>query len=344
MSELNSGARALVLREAWTGAIDDHVIALAWSPGGTALAAASVSGPIAVFDGPLGTNRTDLPGHRFGTSALSWSSDGTLLASAGQDGLARAWDLKGAERFRVEGGAEWVERAAWSPVGHWLATAAGKKLRIWDAQGRLAREYPDHPSTIADVRWKPRAALLAAAAYGRVALWSPTEPAPERVLEWKGSVLTLAWSPDGRYLATGDQDSTVHFWIAKTGHDLMMWGYATKVRELAWDSSGRYLATGGGAHVTVWGCSAKGPEGTEPLAIDRRKQAITALAFHPSAPVLAVGGADGRLRLWRLGKAPERFALVQLGSEITQTVWSPSGRALAAATTAGTVAVYSTPV
>ena len=115
MSELNSGTRASALRESWTGALDDHVIALAWTPDGAALAAASVSGPIALVEGPGGATRVDLSGHRFGTSALSWNSDGTLLASAGQDGLARAWDRKGTERFRIEGGAGWVERVAWSP-------------------------------------------------------------------------------------------------------------------------------------------------------------------------------------------------------------------------------------
>ena len=202
------GSRTEGREEAWLGEVDDHVIDLAWSPDGGRVAAASVSGPISVFDGVSGEIKHRLSGHRSGTAALCWSPFGTLLASAGQDGLARAWDAAtGAERFRVEGGADWVERVAWSPPGDVLATAAGKSLRFWDAAGRLLMEAPPHPSTIADIRWRPRSHELASAAYGRLALWKPDKPEPTRAFEWKGSMLTLAWSPDGRYIATGDQTS-----------------------------------------------------------------------------------------------------------------------------------------
>ena len=128
----------------------------------------------------------------------------------------------------------------------------------------------------------------------KLAIWKYDEPEPLSAFKWKGSMLSLAWSPDGRYIATGDQDSTFHFWIVKTGEDLMMYGYPTKVRDMSWDSVGRYRATGGGPQVTVWDCSGKGPEGRKPLSLDRRRSLITALAFRPSGPVLAVGGQTGQ--------------------------------------------------
>jgi WD40 repeat protein len=344
MPGVNGGGRTKALGEVWLGEVDDHVIDLAWSPVGDQLAAASTSGPVSVFEGASGEVRHNLAGHRFGTTALSWSPHGATLASAGQDGLARAWDTAtGAERFRVEGGSAWVERVAWSPPGDVLATAAGKSLRLWDAWGKLLLDAPPHPSTIADIRWRPRSHELASAAYGRLSLWKHDKPGPTRSFEWKGSMLALAWSPDGRYIATGDQDATVHFWIVKTGEDLMMYGYPTKVRELSWDSVGRYLATGGGPQATVWDCSGKGPAGRTPLSLDRRRSLITALAFRPSGAVLAVGGQDGAVRVWRVGKEGERLAAVNLGAEVTKLAWHPSGRVLAAATATGTVAVFETP-
>ena len=66
----------------------------------------------------------------------------------------------------------------------------------------------------------------------------------------------MAWSPDGKVLAHGNQDATVHFWYAQTGTDLQMSGYPTKVRELGWDFTSRYLATGGGRMPCVWDCQA----------------------------------------------------------------------------------------
>ena len=292
----------------------------------------------------FGGGRTSPGGSRFGTTALCWSPHGALLASAGQDGLARAWDAAtGAERFRVVGGSAWVERVAWSPPGDVLATAAGRTCgsgtpraaSCWTPRRTPARS-PTSAGGPARTSW-PRPPTAGSPS------GSPTSPSRPEPSTWKGSMLTLAWSPEGRYLATGDQDATVHFWVVKTGEDLMMSGYPTKVRELSWDSVGRYLATGGGPQATVWDCSGKGPAGTTPLALDKRRCLITALAFRPSGAVLAVGGEDGAVRVWRVAKDSEKLGAANLGAEVTKVAWHPSGRSLAAATATGSVAVFDTP-
>ena len=70
-------------------------------------------------------------------------------------------------------------------------------------------------------------------------------------------MLVLAWSPDGKYIATGDQTDG-----AFLGHEdrpgFAMSGYPDKVRGCRVDQRGRYLATGGGPIVCVWECSARG--------------------------------------------------------------------------------------
>jgi hypothetical protein len=59
--------------------------------------------------------------------------------------------------------------------------------------------------------------------------------------------------------------------------------------------------------------------------------------------MLAVGGQDGAVRIWRVGKDSEKLGAVNLGVEVTKVAWHPSGRSLAAATSTGTVAVLDTP-
>lgn len=336
------------LTEVWSGKVEGHVVGLAFSPDGERLAAASIEGPIALFDSGGGAEIHRLAGHGLGTSAISWGGDGSHLASAGQDGKARAWDARaGVEVFAVEAGAAWAEHVAWSPAGAVLATAAGRKLRLWDGGGGLLREYPDQPATISAIAWKPRSAELASVAYGRLAIWSPEAPGPIRSFDRKGSMLALAWSPDARFLATGDQDATVQFWDVRTGDDLLMWGYRTKVRELSWDATGRYLATGGGPDATVWDCSGEGPEGTEPAQLGAASGGggpVTALAFRPSGPILASAHDDGRLRIWRIqGRRGDRLASADLGAEVSAIAWHPSGRTLAAATATGEITVLVTP-
>jgi WD40 repeat protein len=342
MSGVSKSVKPGVSWEArWQAEIGEHVIALAWSPDSSALAAAAVGGPISVCDGMTGRIRHILPGHGFGTTALSWSPQGKIVASAGQDGKVKFWNVAtGQLQQTLDGGSAWVERVAWSPDGTLLASAAGKKVRLWNAAGQLVREYGNHPSTVADIQWKPGTLELASAAYGQIALFNPDEAEPARCLKWKGAQLVLAWSPDGKYIATGDQDSTVHFWKVKTGADLMMSGYPVKVRELSWDHASRFLATGGGSVPCVWDVSGKGPAGTTPLQFEGHKANVTGLAFQHSGPLLASGGADGQVILWHPGKHRRPLAQVQGDAGITQIAWSPDDQRLGVGAESGAVRAY----
>ncbi|MDY3561072.1 WD40 repeat domain-containing protein [Gemmata sp. JC673] len=330
------------LTEVWRGGIEDHVISLAWSPDDRFVAVAGAAGPVVVLDAGTGSARHQWPGHRGGATTVTWADEGTV-ASAGQDGRVRVWDATtGAERFALDAGARWVESVAVSPCGTYLASAAGKKVRLWGRDGCLLRDYPDHASTVTDLAWRPGGRELTTAAYGGVTLWTPDRPDAAGRLEWKGSVLRLAWSPDAKFLATGDQDSTVHFWVTATDTDLKMFGYPKKVTQLAWDHTSRFLATGGGHRVTVWDCSGSGPANTRPLVLDAHDAAskVSALAFQRAGPLLASGADDGRVLLWHPGSGRRPLADVRFETAVTQLAWSADDVRLVVGTETGAVAVF----
>lgn len=361
------------LTKLWEANIDGHVVSLASCDALGLIAAASADGPIALFEAKTGQIRFNLPGHGFGTSHLAWSpvlppspsergvgGDG-LLASAGQDGKVRLWDpATGRQIKEMSGGAAWVERVAWcpfllpSPSGEGvggaglLASAAGKKLRFWSRDGELIRECPDHPSTITDIQWKPNDSVLASTAYGKLFLWNALqadeasgETTPQGEFTWQGSMLALAWSPNGEYIAAGGQDCSVHFWIVKTGEDLQMQGYPTKVRELAWDAGSRYLATGGAEVVTVWDCAGAGPAGTTPIQLEAHKDHLNCLGYQHQGNLLASGSEDGLVALWHPGKQQGALALAQHAAPVSQLAWSADDQRLAVGTADGSVLVYS---
>jgi WD40 repeat protein len=329
------------LKALWRRAIDDHPIGLAWSPDGKMLAVAGVSGPITLFSGEDGVIRHQLPGHTLDTMAISWHRDSRLLASVGQDGKVRLWDTEtGAQTAEMPGGGSWVERVAFSPTSDGLVSAAGRKLRLWNTNGDLIREYPDANSTITDIKWRHDEQQFAISAYNGVVLYDPIQPEPLRRFQWQGSTLTLEWSPDGRYIATGDQDSTVHFWITETGQDLQMWGYETKVLELAWSGNSRYLATGGGTQVVIWDCSGKGPAGTKPIMLEGHQHLIKHLKFQRNGMLLASGGNDGMVGIWRVER--KKSALLTSATfkdPIAGITWSPDDHCIAVTDEIGTVAV-----
>jgi len=331
------------LRSLWRSALGDHVVRLEWSSDGKFLAAADVTGPLALFSAD-GHTRRDLPGHGFGTMGLAWQP-GTalakprLLASSGQDGKIRLWDsVSGAQVAVMEGGAAWVEHLAW---GQALASAAGRKIRLWNESGEMLRELVHPRSTVAGLSWQPasNSPKLAVIGYGGLLLYSETDLLKDYA--WKGSSLSLAWSPDGKFIATGDQDATIHFWFAESGQDLQMWGYPTKVLQLAWDSSSRYLATGGSTSAVIWDCSGRGPEGRKPLMLPPHEELISALAWQPGGDLLASGGLEGFVFAWNIKKSKQKplFA-ADLGEPVSQLAWSPDGKCLAVGSETGDVIVY----
>ncbi|MBM3785390.1 MAG: WD40 repeat domain-containing protein [Acidobacteria bacterium] len=328
------------LRQSWEARLGDHVVQLGWSPDGEMLAAAQIGGPISVF-GSDGRLLLELPGHSIGTLAISWSADSRLLASAGQDGCARIWDAPtGAQLHQLKGGAQWVEHIAFSPSRDYLLTGAGRFLKMWNGSGQHLRDFPDHPSTISGIAWQPRELFFATAAYGQLANYHAEKPEFGKAFAWKGSILVVTWSPDGNYLATGNQDASVHFWYRKSGKDLEMTGYPAKIRELAWDSESRFLATGGSPVVTIWDCGGKGPAGTRPIQLEGHERFLSALAYQHKGRLIASGCQGGAVYVWNhhLPQRPLRGS--QLGSAITQIRWAPNDRMLAASTEAGLVRVF----
>ncbi|MDQ3525510.1 MAG: WD40 repeat domain-containing protein [Chloroflexota bacterium] len=327
----------------WHADIGDYVQGVAWSAEGD-LAAASISGPIAIFD-TNNDRKHEWPGHGFGTTAISWNRDGTRLASVGQDQTVKVYDSGSDEQlWEMPIGTAWCEATAWSPVDHVLATAAGRTLTLFGGDGSLIRSEDGHGSTISDLAWSPDGSTVAVTHYGGLTIWPVDPAAGGQALAWKGSSLRLAWSPNGAYIATGDQDSTVHFWETATSLDLQMWGYPTKVLQLAWHPSSRFLATGGGPSIVVWDCGGKGPENTTPVMLDGNEEHVSALAYRPDGSLLVSGYDDGRLCFWNPGKSKRPILALEPRPDgdltgISQLSWSVDGQRLAVGHANGTVAV-----
>lgn len=327
------------LKKLWSVRADDYVIDLAWSPTGKQIAFTTVEGEVILVDQAASRGRPKPLGrHANGASSVAWRFDGKELATAGHDGTVKIWDPQAGLLVReLPGGAEWVTRVAYRPRGTLLASAAGRSLRLWESAGQVIHEASQHASTIADIAWNPNGSGLAVAAYNGVTIHLLHQLENPRRYEWKGSSLVLAWSPTSKYIATGEQDSTVHFWNVKTGKDCQMWGFPTKVLELSWHHSGDYLATGGSNTATLWDCSGKGPSGREPKMLEAHSPRISRLAFQNRADVLASGDVEGAVLFWKPLRGKKHFAEGEFDSMITQLAWSPDDQCLAVGQRAGVV-------
>jgi WD40 repeat protein len=277
-----------------------------------------------------------------GALAVAWQPRGDTIASSGQDGALVLWDATTAsERMRVRPGTAWTEHLAWAPDGKLLAAATGKSLGLWNAAGDRVHEFPAGDSTIASLAWDRPGRDLAVAMNGAVVVHRIAPPQfTSRRFPWGAACLTAAFSPNGKVLASGMQDGSVHFWYLTTGRDSQMRGYGSKVQLTAWSANSRWLATSAGPEVIVWDFGGKGPEGTRPAQLNGHTDRIEAMAFHPTAAWLATGGRDWRLSLWLPGKADVAIDAHLTDSEVTTLRWSPDGKLLATGERKGRLAVY----
>jgi len=319
-----------------TAIIEDFPVALAWAPDGASLAIGGGEGGIYVasIDGIV----RQIGEHAPGVLELAWQPKGAVLASSGQDGAVRMWNpaQQGQEPRLVVQSPRWPAGLAWRSDGNQLATACGKDLLLFDAEGRPAAKFAGHKIAPSHVVWRGRDALLAA---GNGALFvDRIADGSIEQLGLEGTPLTLALSPDLKVAANGLADGTVNFRYLNTRKRSRMSGYAGKVDQTVWSANSRWLATAstGATSIVVWDFSGKGPEGSEPLQLEAHEERIERLAFQLNGPLLVSAGRDWRVALWRPGPGQRAALDIQLlDGPASLAAFSPNGRTLAVAQTSG---------
>jgi WD40 repeat protein len=164
------------------------------------------------------------------------------------------------------------------------------------------------------------------------AVFTDKSPAPERVA-LKGHtqvVEAVAFSPDGRVLASCGWDNSVRLWdLNGLGNASPTEGPIVLPHEsvrfaLAFSPDGKRLVCGGLNSLTIWSCSSKD---CEPLV---RKEGTTCrcLAFSPDGKTMALGCDDGTIRLLDGETAEERAVLRGHADVVRNVAFSPDGAVL----------------
>ena len=252
-----------------------YVASVAFSPGGKILASGSYDNTIRLWNTHTGEHLRTLEGHLGSVRSVAFSSDGKTLASGCEERRIRLWNAHTGKHLRtLEGHKKAVYSVSFSPDGKSLASISeDRTIRLWNAHtGESLRTLKGHLGAVMSVAFSPDGKTLASGSEDKtIRFWNThtgkclrtlgnppralgINPNPRTLLGHEETVYTVAFSPDGNYLASGSGDKTIRLWNAHTGKHLKtLEGHIGYVASVAFFPAGNYIASGSGDKtIRLW--------------------------------------------------------------------------------------------
>jgi len=300
---------------------EDQISDLDFSPDGKEIVSASNDGTIRIWNIAMPRCVPSLEGHQSKVNKAVFTRDGRYLASAGGDASARIWNVEMCQEvgsplhhLRKE-----VMDLAFCENDRYLATVSMAvpeedqqyeltgQLCLWDWRaGKRLREMDFKAGATAIDYCEYEKRLAVGFSDGKVILWrlnsTGTLEKKSSSTAHDGEVTAIAFSPDGRWMASGSEDATV--WIEELETDGALLelpvngGTVCDVAfypDLRW-SSKHWIATASqNGEVTLWNALTGDrlcdmPEG--------HRQEVRSVAFSPDGARLASGAFGGTVKLW----------------------------------------------
>jgi WD40 repeat protein len=279
-----------------------------------------------------------------GVRTLSYSPNGDFLAvvySADRDadmkdeegGVAIIATESGNIIETLDGHRLWEATAAWRPQGDILATASrDRTVRLWNTSSWKTEkifEVPyNAPFDSGDVAlaWSPDGEKFAVSINDQaIFIYSLSNGTIiSTLIGGPRNIVTLSWSPDGKYLASGGWTYTVNIWNAQS-FELVKKLEAVSVRTLEWSPDGRFLATashGSGGELVIWDSTSWKPIATRHLGFG------ISLSWSPDGAKLAAADWGRTIFIWSATTWNVTNTIIDTYG-ILSVQWNPKGNELA---------------
>jgi WD40 repeat protein/tRNA A-37 threonylcarbamoyl transferase component Bud32 len=207
--DVQTGQRVLTLR-----GHTNSVTSVAFSPDGKRLATGSGDRTVKVWDVQSGQLTLTLRGHTDVVFGVAFSTDGKRLATGGSDRTVKVWDAHtGQSILTLQGHTNYITGVAFSPDGSRIASGSkDRTVKVWDAQtGQVTLTC--NGGWVTGMAFSPDGQRIVSSTDNTLKLWD-AQTGQETLTLWghTESVESVAFSPDGRRLATASVDGTVKIW------------------------------------------------------------------------------------------------------------------------------------
>ncbi len=152
------------------------------------------------------------------------------------------------------------------------------------------------------------------------------------------SVNSVAWSPDGKYIVSGSEDSTAYVWDATTGDNVFSpHSGGSTIRAVAWSPDGKRIASAGDeGKVQVWDAT----NGKDVYTYLGHAFRVDAVAWSPDGRRIASGSFDGSIQLWDASTGGNILYCSGHSNSVYTVAWSPDGRRIASGSSDGSVRIW----
>ncbi|MGK7929593.1 MAG: hypothetical protein AB4290_30855 [Spirulina sp.] len=277
----------------------EGLAALAIAPNGKLLVSPGGDRCLQLWDLETGEPIRTLTGHTDAIAALAFSPDGTQLASSSTDGTLKLWQVEtGTEIANLRGHSAPIAAISFSPHGRTLASGSyDKTIKLWDlGSQRVLRTLDGHWDWVSAIAYDPDGTTLASGSHdGTIKFWNVEDGEKIGNVAPGGKIYAIAYNPDGTMLASGGSDRHIRLWN-RDRQELRQIRVLSHVYSLAFSPDGKILASGTSHRtITLW----DGETGEKIALLVGHRDRVNVVEFGDRGDLLASGGDDGIVRVWK---------------------------------------------